>query len=185
MARTRSLLWTRIIAGIAHPEALTIPYLTGENPDEWPEPLKSDPWFWTGATTREGSPSLRDKGKLCIVARLLYVRLVGPLTKNHRLLGGANLLDLNPRHHTPKLLNKTYLPAALPDTAPPPCFADEFEVEFVSDMLDGMNPRDLSDLRQKWPDMLREYFPFQVFEALQRANLADRLGIKSPLELHA
>jgi hypothetical protein len=183
MSRPRSLLWPRITSKIDHPDAQLIPLLAHEEQDDWPPSLKDAMWNWTGATTAQGAPVLQEKGVSLSVTRLVYTRLIGPLSKNHRLLTAPYPLNLNPRFHTPHLLTRNVLPAPTTVSAPPPCFADEFDVDDVADRLDEMNPKDISDLHRKWPTMGVDYYPTQVFEALKKANLAARLGVTSPLEL--
>tara|TARA_R110000744_G_scaffold61821_6_gene127691 strand:- start:18825 stop:19361 length:537 start_codon:yes stop_codon:yes gene_type:complete len=177
-------LWTRIISKIDHPDAALIPLLRPETPDNWPESLRNSTWMWTGAMTKQGSPILGEN-KTCIsVARFIYSELIGELTKNHRLLCSGDNHNLNPLHHEPLLLERAYLPLPTVDTTPAPAFADDFDVDAIADYLDGLNPNGITDLRQKWPDMLREYYPMQIFEALKKANLATKLGLTSPLELN-
>jgi hypothetical protein len=179
----RSLLWTRITSKIDHPDAHLIPLLAHEEQDDWPPSLKDAMWNWTGATTKQGAPMIRDKGRCLTVSRLIYIRLIGPLSKNHRLLTAPYPLNLNPRLHTPQLLTRFSLPAPTTVSAPAPCFADEFDVDDVADRLDEMNPKDIADLHRKWPTMGADYYPTQVFEALTKANLTFRLGVTSALEL--
>ena len=183
MARPRSPLWTRICAKIDHPLAANIPHLAHEDPEEWPEPFKTLPWTWTGATIHGNLPVIAEKGRTQMVSRLIYSRLIEPLGPRQRLLTGPNPLDLNPILHRPILLEQETLPPPPPDETQEPAFAAEFDLDEVADRLDDLNPKTVDELHRLWPDMLSEYYPTQIFDALTQANLATRMGLKSPLEL--
>ena len=71
-------------------------------------------------------------------------------------------------------------PAAATDVAMhKPALSDSFDVNDVAELLDELNPRSVTDIRH----LLDDYYPIQLFEALQKANLHTRLGLKSPMEL--
>jgi hypothetical protein len=100
MPRPRSLVWTRIVENIRHPEAHLIPRLAGEHPDHWPKSLRDAPWLWTGGSPRHGPAVIGIDGTTMAVSRAIYIRLIGPLPPNRHLKAHTNLVDVNPLHYT-------------------------------------------------------------------------------------
>lgn len=178
MARKRESTFPRIIDKIDHPKAHQIPLLALDPIEEWPAEFKT-PWMWTGAVTGTEVPVISHQGKLTSVARLLYGLFVTPVYDHQQVRAKLDPRDVNP-------LNR-YVIDVVRDLPPPatnvadfkPAFADEFDVEVVADQLDERNPKSITEIR----DLLDEYYPRQIFEALEKANLLTRLGIKSPMEI--